>query len=309
MEPDDFLYRLAERQHGFITRWDMRAVGLSRHAAQHRIDRGDFEPHGLRVLRRPGAPLTEAARVMRAVLDAGTGAVAAGPCAAAWWGIPGFNSSPIHVTRHRADTNFPPTFADVVHEVLDLTTNQVTVLDGIPIVRPERLAFELHAMVSPGRAARAVETLWAKRLVCGGSLRSIFAELAGRGRKGTVAMRAFLSEHPVDWVPPASGLEARVMNELSNRSLGEWRRQVDLGGDAWTGRVDFKHAVLPIVIEVQSERYHAALADRAADARRLTQLRHDGFVVVEVWDTDVWYRFDKVASQVRAAIAAVRRAA
>jgi very-short-patch-repair endonuclease len=65
---------------------------------------------------------------------------------------------------------------------------------------------------------------------------------------------------------------------------------VDLGHDAWIGRVDFVHRANKIVIEVQSERFHAALSSRRDDAVRFERLRAAGFTVVEVWDEEVWHR-------------------
>ena len=63
------------------------------------------------------------------------------------------------------------------------------------------------------------------------------------------------------------------------------RRQIDSGGDQWTGRVDFRHATLPLIVEIQSERHHTALSDRRADAARRDRLVADGFVVIEITDT------------------------
>ena len=81
------------------------------------------------------------------------------------------------------------------------------------------------------------------------------------------------------------------------------RRQVDLGTDGvWSGRVDFLVEGQPIVIEVQSERHHAALSDRRADAARRAGLEAAGFVWVEVWDHEVWATPAVVVARVRAAI-------
>jgi very-short-patch-repair endonuclease len=53
--------------------------------------------------------------------------------------------------------------------------------------------------------------------------------------------------------------------------------------------VDFLHVDLPLVVEVQSERYHTALLDRAHDAERRARLARGGFQVVEVWDAAIWH--------------------
>src|SRR5262245_40841937 len=252
MNADDELHEIAARQLGFVTRCDARTAGLSRAAMRHRIARGEWIVHGQRVLRRAGAPWTKASPLMCAVLDAGPGAVLSHGAAAAWWGLPGFDLRPIDVTRPRGLTGAPATVADRVHDVLTLATAQVTVLEGIPIVRPERLILELCATAHPARAERALDTGWAKGLYSGESLRRIHSDLAASGRSGIVLMRELLAARPPGWVPPASNLEARFMAVAREAGLGEWRRQVDVGSDhRWCGRVDFVSTVLPLIVEVQ----------------------------------------------------------
>lgn len=306
MDEFDQLCALAASQHSYVFRMDARALGFSDKTIRGWIARGEWHAEGSRLLRRAGAPRGKGPDLMRAALDAGIGAVISSPTVAAWWGVPGFDLLRPHVTRPRGVTCAVPEFAGHLHEVLDLTTDQVTVLDGVPVVRPERMAFELLAADNGGRSQRAIETAWAKGLLSGASLRATFEQLAGRGRGGTVAMREFLETHPVDWVPPASNVESRFASIMARAGLGTWRRQVDLGATSWAGRVDFLHESLPVVVEVQSERYHSALLDRAADATRKAKLEAAGFVVVEVWDTSVWHDRAAVLTAVRAGLAAAR---
>jgi very-short-patch-repair endonuclease len=303
------LHALSAAQRGFVRLDDARLLGFDYRTRQRWEQNNEWERDGKRLLHRTGCPIDSGACLMRAVLDAGVGTVLGGEPAGAWWGLPGFDLLKIDLLRPRGISGAASFYGATIHEVLDLSTNQVTVLDGIPIVRPERLAFDLMAMTNPKRAERAIETAWAKGLLSGASLRAIFDELAGRGRKGTVAMRAFLDTHPVDWVPPASNLEARFAEIMRGAWLGEWRRQVDLGATHWVGRVDFLNDRLPVIVEVQSERYHSALLDRAADAKRKADLEAAGFAVVEVWDTWVWHDRPRVIAAVRNAVDAARRAA
>jgi very-short-patch-repair endonuclease len=307
MNADDALYEVAARQHGFVTRLQARTAGLSRDALLHRIRQGEWVPHGRRVLHRSGAPWTRASPLMRAVLDAGPGAVISHATAAAWWGLPGFDLLTVHITRPRGTTSARAAFADHLHEVLDLSTDLVTVLDGVPIVRPERVVFELCATTHPLRAERALDTGWAKALYSGDSLRRIHRELACSGRGGTVLLRELLEARPPGWIPPASNLEARFETVTREALLGTWRRQVDLGTDSrWCGRVDFVSTTWPLVVEVQSERYHSALSDQIHDERRRQSLEDGGFVVVEVWDTQVWHARHDVVAAIRAGIARAR---
>lgn len=124
-------------------------MGLSRKAMRHRIVSGDWVAHGPRVLRRAGAPWVRGSPLLRALLDAGPGAVLSHGTAAAWWGLPGFDLRTIEVTRPRGVTGTPVAFADRLHEVLTLGADHVTVLEGIPIVRPERVVLELCASAHP----------------------------------------------------------------------------------------------------------------------------------------------------------------
>jgi very-short-patch-repair endonuclease len=304
MSADEDLQQLSATQHGFITRADARVFGLSAEAVRHRIRRGEWVPHGQRVLHRSGTPWTRASPLMLAVLDAGPGAVISHTTAAAWWGLPGFDLLTIHITRPRGTTCAPAAYSSQVHEVLVLSTEQITVLDGVPIVRPERMIFELCATAHPLRAERALDTGWAKALYSGDSLRRIHGELACRGRGGTVLLRELLEARPPGWIPPASNLEARFETIMREESLGEWRRQVDVGDDRqWCGRVDFRSTRWPLVVEVQSERYHSALSDQLHDAARRERLEDAGLVVAEVWDTQVWHARHEVVATVRDGIA------
>jgi very-short-patch-repair endonuclease len=72
------------------------------------------------------------------------------------------------------------------------------------------------------------------------------------------------------------------------------RRQAESGGDVWVGRVDFRDAWLPLIAEIQSERYHTALTDTQADEVRSAALRDAGFEVIEITEHQVWHRPDEV---------------
>ena len=312
MSADDDLHELAARQLGFVTRLDARSAGWSTSALRHRVARGDWIAHGRYVLQRAGAPWARGSPLMRAVLDAGAGSVVSHTTAAAWWGLPGFDLRPIHVTRPRGITSHPARYADRLHAVLTLASEQVTVLDGVPIVRPERALFELCGTAHPGRAERALDAAWSRGLCSGASLRRVHRQLAESGRAGTVVMRELLEARPPGWVPPASNLEARFMSIARDAGLGEFRRQVDVGDGSWCGRVDFLAVAVPLVVEVQSERYHTALTDQAHDTARRAAIESSGFVVLEVWDRQLWHDRQRVVAAVRDAVlraAANRRAA
>jgi very-short-patch-repair endonuclease len=296
---------IAERQHGLALVDTARLAGISREALRHAVRHGDAEQVTARVLRLPGTPRTGHQWVLAAVLDASPGAFACGPTAASLWGIRGYPLRPVHVTRGRGVTGRRTRLA-VLHEVKCILPRHVTVLDAIPIVRPERLALELCASEHPLRAARAVDDMWRRRLLSGRSLRRFVEDASVQGRPGVQVLRAVLDERGDDYVPTASNLESRFAAIVARAGLPEMRRQVESGGDAWVGRVDFRDARLPLIVEIQSERYHTALTDKQADEARLAALRDAGFEVVEITEYQVWHRPDDVVRLIEDAHRACR---
>lgn len=245
-----------------------------------------------------GVPRTRAQLLLAPILDLGGRAAVSHLTAAAWWGRRGCSLTPITVvttssTRRRIANAR-------VRKVRLLPDEWVTELRGVRVVRPELLAIHLFADCSEGRAIALVDRLWADRLLSGGSIAAVLAHMGERGRNGVAGLRRYLDERGPDYVPPASGLERRAIEVLDAAGF-PMRRQVDSGGDRWTGRVDLRHPHLPLIIEVQSERHHTALVDRAHDEARLAQLRDDGFEVVEVTDVDVWARPGDVVRKVAVA--------
>ncbi len=80
------------------------------------------------------------------------------------------------------------------------------------------------------------------------------------------------------------------MHLLEHNGFGGYERQVNLGDDEWVGRVDFVNRQQNVVVEVQSDRHHAALSSRRDDTFRLERLEAAGFIVVTVWEDELWHR-------------------
>jgi len=181
----------------------------------------------------------------------------------------------------------------------------ITTYRGIRVVRPELCIYQLCGLVYPARAERALDTALSMGLVTVRSMKTCLEQLRRQGRNGTSVLAELLDQRPLDYAPPATGLEARFMEVVR----GDWRRQVDSGGELWAGRVDFRHRVHPVIIEVQSERYHGALSFRRDDEARRAKLEAAGFVVAEVWDRQLWYAPGEARDIVRDALSRVWDAA
>lgn len=298
MRLDDALEALATRQHSLVATWQLDGLGATCKEIDRLTDGPRWRALTPRVLVLRGSVDTTDQQLMAAVLDASPGAAIAGRSAAAMWGVPGFRAVPAEQVRHRGVSRRAPA-SGLVHEVMDLRPHHLRLIRGIPVTSPTRTVFDLAGQVAEGRLERVVDWLWSARLLDGAGLHAIARELCRRGRTGSAVMRRVVEARGVDYVPPATALEGRFAKIVRDAGLPDLRRQVDSGGEVWTGRVDFRDREVPLVVEVQCERWHSALVDVAADAARRERLEADGFVVVEVWDHDVWHDPASVIAAVR----------
>ena len=307
MIDDGPLRRLARTQHGLVSVRQAIALGMDRSRRQRLADGRRWERVTPRVLRLVGAEEGPAQRCLVAILDAGGGAALGGSSAAAWWNIPGNQLEPLHVVRWRGRSGTPGR-QDRRHVPTLLPDEHVVVLDGIPVQVPARAIFDIAGSRRRGaelpwfisRMERMVDSAWSARLVSGATLHGMLDDLAQRGRPGIRVMRSVLESRGVDYVPPASNLEARAIQILADAGIPPMRRQVDTGDDqGWIGRVDLRDEVWPLVVEIQSERFHSSLIDRQLDAHRIERLEAAGYIVVAVTDVQVWNRPAEVVEAVR----------
>jgi very-short-patch-repair endonuclease len=290
--------RLAESQHGLVANWQLRQLGLTYQQVTRLSRRHGWQRVSTSVVRRAGSPRSPTQEALAAVLDAGPKAYLSFESACAHWGHRGCRLRPHHVLVLR--TNTQRAFLGRVHFCRSMPQRWFTVLDGVPVVRPELLALQLFASMPVARATRLVDNLWARRLIHGPAIGELIESLSAPGRNGIVALRAYYEARGDLWTPPASGLESRLMH-LAERAGVTLRRQVDVGNaHRWLGRVDFIHSSRPLIVEVQSELHHSALVDQQADAARIEALRAAGFVVETVWEHDLWSDAPSVVQQLRA---------
>ena len=307
--PPDALHRLlqiAAAQHGVASSADAASVGLAPGQLHELVRSGRLQRVTPSVVRAPGAPADPYAAAMVAVLDAGPGAVLAERSGAALWDVPGFDLAPHQVLALRSSSRRRAK-PHTLHLTRVLPEHHRTVLHGIPVTTPTRLVFDLAASIGTERVARVVDSLWARRLTSGRLLHGMAAELCRRGRPGSAAMREILAERGPDYRPPESNLERRALSVLDEAGIHGFERQVDIGDDErWLARVDLVHERRLAILQIDGDRYHTALLDRAHDAAQQEALERAGWVVGRVTEDDVWYRPRQVRET---ALDTLRRAA
>ena len=298
MDNDLCLRSLAASQFGVVSRAQARSLGIDRSALAHRLRRGEWVELSPRVIRAVAAPDHPMLDVVAGVLDVGGDPTVCRSSTAAVWGLPGFRVTPVHVLREHGLHPRPDRLA-VVHTSRALPPGHLALVDGVRVTTPLRTIFDLAGTLHPGRTERLLDNAAGRGRCTYRGLHRMLDSFGGRGRAGMQLLRELAADRPPGVRPPESGLEARVNQILLRDGQRPLERQVDLGEDSWTGRVDLADRADNFVLEVQSETYHGSVLDCRRDAERRRELEAAGWVVEEALAFDIWHRPQVVADLVR----------
>jgi len=243
---------------------------------------------------------------MTALLDAGPGAVLSWHTALGLWDVPGFRIEPIHVSHPRGGLRRND-LVSVMHTSRRLPPHHIAILDGMPITTPARSLFDVAGSIHPRKLEKALDNTWSRRLTTRPQLLAMRRELARRGRPGLQAMTDLLDVRGEGYVAPASNLEARFHALVAEDGQPPLDRQVDQGDSEWIARVDAVDKLARVTFEIDSDRFHTALSDRAHDAAREARLIAAGFDVVRFTEHQVWHEGRYVQEVTWAARQAGRR--
>jgi very-short-patch-repair endonuclease len=282
------VFALAERQHGSVSGPQLHDLGVTRSVIVNMLRSGQWIRITPMVLRRRGARPSRGQRVIEAVLDAGADSALSHRSAAAWWRLRGFWLRDLEVTRLRSTNSIPARLPRVIHEPRAFPSHHRTVLDGVPVVVPSRIPFEM-AGAYPWLTEKALDRAWTANLLSYRSMTAMLDDLSARGRKGIGLVRELLAVRGPDYRPNDTNLEDRFQELAREAGFHDLVRQRNLLDREWLGRVDFVDERRKLVIEVDSAFCHGALIDEAEDERRTTELRSAGYRVERFTDSEVWF--------------------
>jgi very-short-patch-repair endonuclease len=261
------------------------------------VQRGVLEVVSRHVLRVRGAQRTAEQNVMIRQLDAGPGAAATKRSAAWVWGVPGFVPGYFDVARAREQQARP---SATTRWPRFLPEHHLTVVRGLLVTTLARTMFDLAGMPKYAwRIGPIIDSVAGKSPSLLVAMHGMLPELAKQGRNGIVAVREALSTRPPK-AEQLTGLERRFEHILRTAGLAVPRRQVDLGGHSWFGRVDYYDDPIKVIYEVDSEAHHTTETDRRNDALRDAAALEAGFnEVVRIREEHVWYEPHLVVEAVR----------
>lgn len=277
---------------------DLRGVGVSKDAAEARVNAGVWERRASGLYVAKAASRDWRQELLAAQLAAGPHAAIARLAAIAFWGVPGFPEGPVDTTSPYG-TKHAPTIGSL-RQSCDLREDHTIVRDGIRVTRPTRTLFDVAPYISLARLERACSNAIAMRLTSEDALNTIVHELGKRGRPGTAAMRTVLGKR-ASGRGTDSGLEIRFLDALEAEGVPLPECQVWLGDDDdLIGRVDFYWRRFIAVGEVDSDRYHGGPMDTEADEERDARLRAAGFRVERFPEGEIRDRPRAAAARARA---------
>lgn len=303
---DETIAAVAASQYGCFSRSQVPTIDPR--ALLRRTRAGVLVAESDQVFRLAGGPRTDEQRIKMATLDVPGGAVA-GVSTAAWlWGFPGFPLREIEVISRR--TQQRRSSLGWVHHPRLLLPEHITVWKGIEVTSVALTIYHLAGRIHPDRLNRLVVNVCMRSRAVHDQLHDLLPILAIQGRNGITAMRAVLERWPRGCTFPDSGNEIRFEDLMAAAGITGLRRQVDLGGHEWIGRVDYLCDETSIIFEIDSELHHTSPEDVAADEARDAAFLAAGHPeVVRIWSARLWSHPQEIPWIVRRARNRHRRAA
>jgi very-short-patch-repair endonuclease len=258
---DAAIAALAARQHGVVSRAQLRELGLGDSTIGHRVATGRLHRVHQGVFCVGHQLLSQRGRWSAAVLACGPGAVLSHASAAALWEMRRSAAVYADVTIRRTGRRTRPGLR--IHRPRTLPTDETTTHEGIPTTTPARTVLDLAATLSPTRLNRLLDQAEILELTDYPSLVAIAR--AHPGHHGATKLERALRTHYAGTTLTNSDLEVIFLELCRKRRLPMPLVNADVAGK----EVDFLFADARLIVETDSWRYHktrhAFENDRARD--------------------------------------------
>ncbi len=277
--PELRVMELASRQSGYVTRRQAIACGMSADAIDRRVNSKRWS----RI--KPGLYLVSGySASTRGLLVAATatlGAVVSHESAAEIHGFPGTKRGIAVVTvRVRKTYRFPDV---VVHQLTDLTDDQIVEVEALPVTSPIRTGVDLAARMGPHSIGRIIDHIVLQGQGTLDEVCDLVLKLARHGKPGMKCMHKVLEARAGGSFLGESQLEAMALRLFREWDLPEpvpqlalpWRSSVN-------GRVDFAYPEVRLIIELDGRAWHTTLEAFESDRMRDNHAQLAGWRVLRI---------------------------
>ena len=292
---------ISARQHGVVGLSQLRELGLSARAVQHRAARGRFHRIHRGVYAVGYAKLTRYGQWMAAVLacrrEPFSHRSSAGLC-----GLRPDN-------RRKSDVSLPspsarPRAAIEVHRSVTLTTNDVTTVEGIPCTTIARTLVDLGDVLDRRAVERAVEQAEVLRLF---DLREVQQAIERAGPRRGPGLLSSVLENLDGPTLTQSELEEAFLALCRAATLPTPRVSTMTLSDGSPIKVDFLWRRERLAVETDGHPFHRTRQSRERDARRDVLLRLAGFEPVRFTGRQVVFEKEWVTPLAARPLACPRR--
>ena len=290
----------ATGQHGFVTRRQANAGGVTDAMLRSRVSSGNLEQRGVRTFTSALVPRSPIGDLKALMLDIGDPVWAWGPTAAALEVFDGYRLRP-PFQLVLPDTRNVRRIGHVIHTSADLALIDLAIVQGIPCTSPTRTLIDLARFETAERLTAALDSALRDGGTSEDFLHRRIAELRSSGRYGIpklldVIDGAELSRGGHSW------LERRFLELIGNAGLPRPTTQAVLSRRKdRTIRVDCHFAGTRIVVELLGYRWHRTKQQLQSDAERINRLLLDGYIVLQ-------FTYDDIAVSPEATVLTLRDA-
>jgi hypothetical protein len=283
--------------YGVISRAAARRIGLTVRQINHRVARGEWEVLAPGVYRIAAAPVMPRTALV-AELTA-SGGLAATRSAAELLGL----HTDVPLTPEiliGVDSRYNG--SALVRRTTVLGPDDRTRRGGLPTTSVARTLFDLATVLSEFELEGVVNKAVAERLVTRAQLVDRFDALAGRGRRGTMAIRKVLDRLPADRPALASHVELRILTVLRKYGVPLPDRQVNAIVDGASYHLDFAYVAEKVFLEGDGFGVHSLRAVFESDRVRQNALVRAGWLPLRYTDRMLRRRPAAIAAEVRAVL-------
>lgn len=201
---------------------------------------------------------------------------------------------------HRHTKLFPGVY---VHQLTDLSDDQIISIRNMPVTNPERTVIDLATCMTDSRLDLTLDRALSVGTVDLERLAMLFSSLGRRGKPGTARMRRLLEKRGEDYAPPDSLLELRLLGLIRDSELPEPELQFQPPWLAPTnGRVDFAYPGRRLIVEGDSRKWHMLMKSFDTDRYRDNQAQLAGWRMLRFTWRDITEDPLMVASAIRRAL-------
>lgn len=284
--------------HGIVSDDQLRTVGITVAQRERLVEQGLLVPLHRGVYRARSAPVTLEGRCLGICL-ADPRAVITGGVGGRLWDLRRMPNGPTIDVRvpHGAQSLSAPDVRLRRCNALD-AIDVVERPDGIRVVSPPRLAFDLAEVLTDLDLESVIEQILDRRWCSVRTLHDTGRRLCHPARPGSGRFARVLESRPAWLKPVDSHLELRLYDALRVAGVNGLERQYELvlpGG--WTIHPDIAVPRLSWAIEIDHVTWHGGRIDAQRDKRNDRQARMIGWHVDRVTDDDVEHRLRDVVDE------------